>query len=178
MEEFDLMAVTLTETAASEVRRLIDGEKLGDDTCLRMAIGGGGLQRPAIRTGLRSGVRSGDRREVRSSRCVAGDEEEICVAPGRYDDRFPGRSDGTWVHDREPEPAEGWWMPWLWRALSGAFPVELNEAARLDWLGRAVFVSWEGSRFGFGARSGVGRAFQPLRGSPRRGRACPRRTEK
>ena len=42
MEEFDLMAVTLTESAATEVRRLIDGEKLGDDTCLRMAIGGGG----------------------------------------------------------------------------------------------------------------------------------------
>ncbi len=36
------MAVTLTESAATEVKRLIEGEKLGDDTCLRMAIGGGG----------------------------------------------------------------------------------------------------------------------------------------
>ncbi|MDD4267549.1 MAG: iron-sulfur cluster assembly accessory protein [Pirellulales bacterium] len=36
------MAVTLTESAASEVKRLIEGEKLGASTRLRMAIGGGG----------------------------------------------------------------------------------------------------------------------------------------
>lgn len=36
------MAVTLTESAATEVKRLIDGEKLGESTCLRMVIGGGG----------------------------------------------------------------------------------------------------------------------------------------
>jgi iron-sulfur cluster assembly protein len=36
------MAVIVTESAATEVKRLIEGEKLGEETCLRMAIGGGG----------------------------------------------------------------------------------------------------------------------------------------
>jgi iron-sulfur cluster assembly protein len=36
------MAVTLTEPAATEVRRVMESQKLGEETLLRMGVAGGG----------------------------------------------------------------------------------------------------------------------------------------
>ena len=99
------MAITLTEAAAGEIKRYMETQKVEPAAVLRMGVSGGGCSGLQYRLGFETNFDPARRRPIRATRRGGRHLEEDGAAPGRNDGRFPRRSDGPRVLDRESERA-------------------------------------------------------------------------
>ena len=97
------MAIIVTEIAAEEIKRYMEAQKIDPASVLRIGIAGGG-DVPAFSTlsvSTRNSIRQST--QIRATRRDVGDVEKNGVAPGRHDDRFSRRTDGTRLFHRKSE---------------------------------------------------------------------------
>ena len=97
------MAVTLTEAAAGEVKRIMESQQVEPNTVLSHGGCGRRVQRSAVFARLRYRIRSQGRCPFRKARGIAGDVQEICPPPGRHHDRLSGRPLGARILHRESD---------------------------------------------------------------------------
>ena len=100
-----LMAITLTEAAAGEIKRYMEAQKVEPGAVLRMGVAGGGCSGLQYTLGFETNFDPAGRRPIRATRRGGCHHEEDGAAPGRDDDRFSRRSDGPGVLDRQSERA-------------------------------------------------------------------------
>ena len=99
------MAITLTETAAGEIKRYMEAQKVEAGAVLRMGVAGGGCSGLQYTLGFETDFDPMVDARYEQHGVALGHLEEDGAAPGRDDDRFPRWSDGPRVLDREPQRA-------------------------------------------------------------------------
>ena len=97
------MAIVLTETAAEEIKRYMEAQKVEPEAVLRIGVLGGGCSGLQYSLGFETGFDPKIDTRYQQHGVATGDLEEDGPAPGRDGDRFSRRTDGPRVFDREPK---------------------------------------------------------------------------
>ena len=78
------MAIVLTESAAGEIRRHIEQQKIEADTVLRIGVAGGGCSGLQYSLGFEKDFDPTVDAKYTQARRVAGHDQKNGVAPGRH----------------------------------------------------------------------------------------------
>ena len=112
------MAITLTETAAGEIKRYMETQKVDAASVLRVGVAGGGCSGLQYTLGFETDFNPAIDASYPQYGVHLVAAREDGDAPGRHDDRLSGRADGARILDRESECAARRRLPRLRTALA------------------------------------------------------------
>lgn len=104
------MAITLTETAAGEIKRYMEAQKVEPNAVLRMGVGGGGCSGLQYTLGFETDYDPAVDARYEHHGIAVVTTKKMGAAPGRDDGRFSRWPDGAGFCHRQSERA-------AWRRL-------------------------------------------------------------